>query len=128
MTKSEIIQAVTNAAIPEGTTLVERELPIGITVSRIVSPKGASGMNFTTAPLLAGLLRDATADLPDRAGADLFQRIHITVNVICQGMATVSTQDFFEKAVIRSRSKILEKLRALAVEFGIQYQEPEDNP
>ncbi len=125
MTKSEIIEAVSLATVPQGATLVETDMPSGVTVSE-VGPGQTASMRIIMARLFRDQLAAYVADEPDIRCPRLFQRIHEAVIEIHQQQIEDLDFEAAQEEVIADHKAVVARLQSIAVEHKVEYEVPPD--
>ena len=129
MTKTEIIQSVSSADVPQSAQLVEHSIPdLSATFSRFEAGGDKGAGKLMMAGILAQQLEMNTAELPDVPGAPLFEKIHqsiLALHLIMLEDDDGSVEDF-EKEVVSTHRKMITRLREISSNLGISFREPLD--
>ena len=125
MNKAEIIEYLANAGVPEGTVLVERDLPgIGLTVATVTAGN-VGGLHIMAARMFAQQLAFDTAGFPDRLTPELLSRLHRSSKEFHENVVAGATFEAVREEARETYEKVVKRLREVAVKHGIQYEEPE---
>ncbi len=125
MNKSEIIQALADVTIPEGTTLTERTTSSGFTVARIGQGQ-IDGLKIMEARIFAESLARETSTLPDEPDGVFFETLHRAVIGFHQRMVNALIIEELKVESGEDYRKVVTRLRQIARDLGISYVEPKD--
>lgn len=124
MNKKEVIELVGNATVPEGATLLEREVGCGVRVARVGQNPG--GMSIAMARIFIARLTEDTSDLGDTPDAELLERLHSTSMAYHMEAVEALTIAKLEEALVKGHQNVVSCLRKISAEQGIPYREPDD--
>jgi hypothetical protein len=123
MTKTEIINAIAYADVPEGAALVKRDVA-GISICRLGERPG--DLRLVAAQILAELLALECEQLPEEPSSELFRLLHSAILELHQGEIEELVVRSLETTIRASHLKIIRKLWKIAGELKIAYNQPED--
>lgn len=126
MKKTEIIQSIAYAMVPSGAKLVQRDTGLGFSMARVGQGDDAGGLQIMAAKMFEEQLEIDTSWFGEKPDAKLFEHLHKVSMEFYGHMVAGASFEVAEEAMIEDYRKIIERLRQIAKELGINYHEPDD--